>query len=997
MRDSRRLPIELRSWAHELVLPLEGTDTSRRTFLKLAGFGVTAATLAACGRAPTKFVVPRLDETAHGPGQSYWIATSCDGCTARCGVLARCRDGRPTKLEGNPDHLTSRGGLCAAGQAGLLELYDSRRFDGPQLAGESSDWDALDAAVRERLASAGDGLRILSGTVTSPSLRASFERLVERHGGRHVEWDPNGSSGLLAAHESCLGTRRPPRPRLDRAKVIASFDCDFLGPWLDPVGLPRDWAAGRTPDEGTMSRHVQFESRLSVTGGKADRRVRVAPHELRPLLESLCAELAERAGVEAPIPVGTSRETDHPQLHSLAGELWDARGEGLVLCGSEDPGTQALALFANHLLGAFGTTLDTDRRLLTSRSDDAALLELIDELRAGKVEVLVLHDTNPVFDLPASLGLAELIASVPFVVGTAMSPDETTNLAHAVAPRPHALEAWDDAESVSGRLSLTQPTVPALKKARGLRTTLAAWLGETTDERRALTDWWRRRVHPRVGGGRPFQGWFDNALRRGHVDLGRDNETLATFDVAALKSLLEGGATLSAPESGRLAVVLHANAGLPSGRHAHNPWLQELPDPVTKLVWDNVAVLSEATAKRLGITAGDVVRVSAEGVTVELPAWVQPGQHDDVVSLALGYGREGTDRFTRIGPRWLEERVMLRPGDTVGTRVEDLLIAADGALSRSGGEVQVEPTGESVVLACTQDHHRLEVPKHLAPANGEVRDVVRTTSLATLIADPAHAVASHHHEVPGLWPEDHGHPAERWGLAIDLSACIGCSGCAVSCTAENNVPVVGKDEVARHREMTWMRIDRYFHGEGDDLRVAHQPMMCQHCAHAPCETVCPVLATAHSSDGLNQQVYNRCVGTRYCANNCPFKVRRFNWFDYPRDDDLRNLALNPDVTVRTRGVMEKCSMCVQRIQEARAEAVRRGAPVQDGEIQTACQQSCPTRAIHFGDLNDPESDVSQAKARARAYTPLGELNLDAGVTYLAEVVNSPDAQGAHHD
>lgn len=989
-----------RNAGDDLVLPTERIHATRRSFLRMAGFGIAAATLAACERAPVRLVVPRLDETAGPlPGHRYRIATTCGGCAARCGVLATCRDGRPVKLEGNPDHALSRGGLCAVGQAALIELYDARRIDGARVAGAAATWEAADQRVRAQLLQAGAGVRVLSGTVTSPSTRAFIDRLVKQTGGRHVEWDSALDSALLDAHEACLGVRSAPHVRLERARVIAGFDADFLGASASPVEHARGWRAGRDPDASPprMSRHVQFEPRLSLTGSKADDRYVLAPWHMRAALGELCRVLARLSGTSIDLPADAPPEAIATSIAALASELWDARRECVVLCGSDDTAAQALALLANQMLGSYGATLSLERPSLTRRGSDAALRELIGDMRDGRVQLLIVHDLNPLYDLPESLGFREALGRVGLVVSTSPEPDETAAVAHVQVPVPHALSSWDDAEPVAGHLSLVQPTVPPLRAARTLRASIAAWLGDARGDDELLRDHWRVEVFPRSGATAAFDAWFDGVLLAGHLDLEPVAKTPAPrLSPAAVTALLERTEGPRAPAAGGLALVLHRSVTVPDGRHAHNPWLQELPDPLTKITWDNVAAIGPATAARLGVSDGDTLRITGgDGVSVELPASIQPGQHEDVVAVALGYGRAGTDRFARIGPSWLEGRLTVREGGTVGSRAADLITSDGPTLRAVGAAVEVARTGGRSDLACTQDHHRLEVPPNVAPPRGKLREPVLGATLAAFAADGSKAIHAHEPESHGLWPDDHPHTRERWGMVIDLSACIGCSGCSVACQAENNVPVVGKDEVRRHREMTWLRIDRYFHGEGDDLEVSHQPLMCQHCANAPCETVCPVLATVHSEDGLNQQIYNRCVGTRYCANNCPYKTRRFNWFDYPRAEELRNLALNPDVTVRTRGVMEKCSMCVQRIQEGRAEAARRGAPLVDGEVRTACQQSCPTDAIAFGDLNDKESAVARRAASERAYAVLGELNVRPGVTYLAEIRNTK--RGRRHE
>jgi molybdopterin-containing oxidoreductase family iron-sulfur binding subunit len=976
----------------DLVLPVERDGTSRRTFLKLAGFGVASAALAGCSRPETRYVVPRLDQGGGiTPGRTYLTATTCDGCEARCGVLARCRDGRPVKLEGNPEHAVSRGGLCAVGQASLLALYDSRRFDGPTLRGAESNWSDADAAVASALANG--RVRLLSRTITSPSTRAMIERFTKRFDASHVEWDPRSASALLDAHAAAFGVRAVPRPAFDRADVIASFDADFLGTWISPVEYARDYAAGRRPDgdDAKMSRHVHVEAHLSLTGAAADERIVAAPHELRPMLASLATRVAELAGKQAGLGDEPTDSAHADRMQDLAQELWDARGHALVVCGSNDTGTQVIVAQLNQLLESYGATLDLGRPSLARRGDDKALAALIAQMQDGAVDALIIDGLDPVYELPDNAGFRDALSKVGLVVSTSAQPDETTALSGIVAPTPHALESWDDAEAVLGHLSLAQPTVPPLRSARTLRRSLAAWMGEDAEELELLRAYWKSDVQRRVGAAGDFDAFFDRSLHDGYVEAKSGSGARPRWNAGAATKLLAASPAPPAPAAGTLALVLYSKVGIPEGRHAHNPWLQEMPDPLTTLVWDNYACMAPATAARLGVAPGDIVRVAAGDASIEVPVRTLPGIHADTVAVALGYGVTGTDRFSRIGPSWLEGDVTVREGETVGSRAASLLQLTQDGFRTAGREVSVTATGASTEteLAGTQDHHRLEVPEKLAVRGGAVRTAVLATTFDTLKNDPAHAVHAHKADPElSLWPLDHDNDGPRYGMVIDLAACNGCSGCVVACQAENNVPAVGRDEVLRHREMTWLRMDRYFRGHGDDLRVHHQPMMCHHCANAPCETVCPVLATAHSSDGLNQQVYNRCVGTRYCANNCPYKVRRFNWFDYPRDDDIQNLALNPDVTVRTRGVMEKCSMCVQRIQEGKAEAARRGEELADGDIRTACQQSCPTDAIAFGDLNDPESAASRAAHQPRGYQVLAELGVRPGVTYLADVQNA---------
>jgi molybdopterin-containing oxidoreductase family iron-sulfur binding subunit len=504
---------------------------------------------------------------------------------------------------------------------------------------------------------------------------------------------------------------------------------------------------------------------------------------------------------------------------------------------------------------------------------------------------------------------------------------------------------------------VTQPAIRPLGGTRAVVETLAAWTGRPAKARDLLREQWKDRFD------------WERAVEDGFAE---------AAPPAAPAPRWAGQKPVFAAQAARAGrtVALYPAAGMLDGRHAYNPWLHELPDPMTKLTWENCAALSPAAAASLGVTDGDVVRISA-GAAMELPVVVQPGQHDDVVAVALGYGRKASERFRNLGPRWINQRPTVNENGRVGVNASPLLAFEDGLLRYEREGAAIVKTGRRVELALTQTHHTLSVPRQLAPAGGAVRPIVQEVDLAELGKPAGHGES--HEE---LWPDDHPYRGHRWGMAVDLNACTGCSACVIACQVENNTPVVGKDEVRRRREMHWIRIDRYYSGPPESVRVAHQPMMCQQCDHAPCETVCPTLATVHSDEGLNQQVYNRCVGTRYCANNCPYKTRRFNWFDYPRVDRMANLVLNPDVTVRSRGVMEKCTFCVQRIQEAKIEAKRLGVPLKDGDIRLACEQACPAGAIVFGDLNDRSSRVARLAHDAREYRVLEELNVGPAVHYL---------------
>jgi len=990
---------DVTSWPDAGETPV---SVDRREFLRLAGFAIGATTVVGCSRGVDHGVIPYLVRPEEvTPGKAYWYASVCGACAAGCGILSKGRDGRPIKLEGNPDHPVSSGGLCAIGQASVLGLYDTQRLRQPLRAGHPADWTEVDreiGGVLESIRTSGKGrVRILTDSVTGPVERDRIAAFLSRFAdGRHVIYDPISASAIADAHLATHGARVIPRYRFELAEVIVGLGADFLGTWISPVEHTAGYTASRSLDSGGrgFSHHVQFESRMSLTGSNADRRVPIPPGTTALVLAHLAADLATLSGAAPPWTSLPSCPADPQEVAGVASRLWRSpRGKTLVVCGENDVEAQILTNYVNYMLGNYGAeakgaTLDLESLSTQRLGDDRELRTLLDEIDAGQVDALFVRGVNPVYDLVGGERIADAIERVKLVVSFAGHEDETSRRADFVCPEPHFLETWGDAEPVAGVASVRQPAIRPIGATRPLLESLAAWTGEPTTAYDLVRESWRRNVFPRRETESSFDTFWNRTLNDGFARVHRTGTAVGRFELSAVKA----PRGRPAPGVGELLVELYPSSSVLDGRHALNPWLQEVPDPISKTVWDNFAALSPAVAKSMGISTGDVVRITpSDGAeaSIELPALVQPGQHDQAVAVSLGYGRELSERFRTVGPQWLEGRPTLGENGLVGTRAAPLLAWGDGSLGYAGRPVRVAKPGRRQDVASTQEHDSLMVPEGLASEENRHRPIVQEATLAEWQADPESG--SHgHHELASLWPV-HPMTPHHWGMAIDLTSCTGCSGCVVACQAENNIPVVGKDEVRRAREMHWMRIDRYYGGEGSDVDVVHMPMMCQHCDNAPCETVCPVQATAQSAEGLNQQIYNRCVGTRYCANNCPYKVRRFNWFEYPRNDRLQNLALNPDVTVRSRGVMEKCSLCVQRIQDAKAEAKREGRTVRDGEIQPACAQSCPAGAIVFGDLNDPESRVSKLKHDPRHYDVLAELGIKPVVGYLTMIRNRRDA------
>ncbi|MAT39036.1 MAG: hypothetical protein CL946_05470 [Ectothiorhodospiraceae bacterium] len=963
------------------ILESKTSGVSRRTFMKAAGFTVAAVAIG-CERPPSKHAIPHNQLAPEAtPGKATWYASTCYGCSAGCGVLVKNRDGRPIKIEGNPDHPVSKGGLCAIGQASVLDVYDSHRMTAPMINGAKSDWASVDGDLRNTFANAGDrSIWIVTGTINSPTERAAIERFKNTYPNtRHVEFDPLSSSAMLAAHEEAFGGRLLPRIDFAKAEVIASFDADFLGTWYSPVEHTQLYQLGRAAsiEEGRMSRHVQYESRMSLTGSNADIRYPVDPEELRMSLDYVHQAVRAKAGL-------SSSEREVPKrlrsgLKALVQELWDSCGRSIVLCGTNDPSMQQVTIEINHLLGNYGKTLTLDAGSIQRRGDDNALSELIAEVKLKAAHSVLLYGVNPVYDLPKGSGVREALASISNVISFSPSSDETSEFAQYICPTPHALEQWNDLEPVEGVYCICQPTVQALRETRPFAESLWRWAGDEEKMYDIVRSVWKTRIQSECAPADSFEMFWRSSVQQGFAQRSGSAETSRAYHGVGNPRV----SGMQSDSSGFFAVP-YPKVAMLDGRHASNPWLQELPDPITKIVWDNYLCLSPEDAKELGLEEGDVASLSKDSISLELPVHIQIGQAVGTVAAAIGYGRMGTDRFKDIGPSWIEDAPTTGANGLVGVRVNDMFFHRDGCYETASGGWAVTPLGQHVDLAASQKFDFSEEPD-LPGYTGEKRDCLQKTTLAAFLA---HGKDMHtkHHEYQSMW-SGYDYNGHHWGMAIDLTACTGCSSCVISCQAENNIPVVGKDEVRRHRSLQWIRIDRYYDRSSEGSTASHQPMMCHQCDNAPCETVCPVLATAHSEEGLNQQVYNRCVGTRYCANNCPYKVRRFNWFDYKRDDKIANLVLNPDVTVRERGVMEKCSFCIQRIQDVKIRAKAEGRQIADSEIQPACAQSCPANAIVFGDMNDPNSEISKSMKNQRHYYALEEVGTLPSLGYLKDIKN----------
>lgn len=897
----------------------------RRGFLRAMGLSA-AAFSAACKRGPAEKAVPLASRAAAAPGGAVWYATTCGACSAGCGLLAKTRDARPIKLEGNPDHPTSRGGVCALGQASVLSLYDRDRARGPAMSGRAVTWEALDAHVRSQLArltQEGKAIRLVVPPAIGPTAEAAVARFVAAYPtARVVRHEPAGERlSIAAAHAATHGLRAVPWYRFDKARVIASFGADFLGTWLSPVAF----TSQRSINRG--ARHVQFEPHVSLTGSSADERVAIRPSQMIPALAGLCSRLLSARGQPAPELLTRFPEVPFASaLERAAASLWEARGQCLVVCGSDDPAAQALANYANELLEAYGATVE-----LASTHPEAAGLttsELLSELESGHVAAAIFVGTNPAYEHPQGERIAQLLGSLELAVSTADRDDETAHAAGILAPDHHFIESWGDAISAPGVLAVRQPVVSPLWRTRHAFESLLRWSGAQVGFRELLAERWEREVYPRAREAAGcFESFWDRSLHDGFA--------LVPAESAKPAFALDGLERLLRPAPARataLELALYQSVALRDGAAANNAWLQELPDPVAGTAWGHHAALSPARATALGVRDGDNVALNVEGRSITLPTRVVPGVHDEIIAVAVGYGRSRAGEI----------------GNGVGANAWRL----------AGGRTF---EGQPLVANRAPGDARMALSPELGIAAGPASRPSARAALRPASFEPA--------------PERE----RRWGLLIDLDACTGCGACVVSCQAENNIPAVGPEESRRGRTMHWLRLEPRL---GADGRASRQPMLCMHCASAPCESACPVLASVHSPEGLSEQIYARCTGTRYCAAACPIKARRFNWIDHERDP-VERLVLNPDLVVRGRGVMEKCSLCAHRIEEARAKARAEGRDVADGELATACQQSCPAQAIYFGDLLDPRSRISLATKGREVLVLVPRLDLDPAVRFLA--------------
>ena len=965
---------------------------SRRKFLALLGASAALAGTACTDYRDKGEIVPyNIKPEEITVGKPNYYASTCTSCANACGILIKTREGRPIKVDGNPDHPVNKGKICAKGQASILNLYDPERLKTPLVRrdvgfGEIS-WKETDKAIIAYLSTADSKeIAILTNTITSPTTLKVLENFKVKFPTTKIySYELFNDSVKNSAWRKTYGSGNYPLLKWNEAKVILSLESDFLGTEGNKVETARLFTEGRNIDTKSFNRLYAVDSSLTITGINADYRLRLRPEAQYEFVMSLINELSNKGALNISVnTAGFSLNSFAAKynlkkevLNHLISDLASNKGKSIIDAGNSLPENVHIAV--NLLNSALGNTAmyrtDSAVNTFVNNSSLQDLELLVQNMNSGNVQAVIHLDCNPVYHLSNDLGYRNALKKVGFIFTLSERESETTASSDFILPINHNFESWGDAKVRTGSISLQQPVIAPINDTRQKEAILLTWISGSADTYNEklyhdfLMNNWEASIYPTLNSKLDFKRFWLGALHDGIVLV---NETVPTPTLSAnAAGLLSGGVS----NVNGYTVVIKENYALADGRFAHNRWLQELPHPISKITWDNYAAVSEKTCKELGLKNNDVIEITIGDRRLSIPVFMQAGSADEVITIESGYGKSYSGTVA----------------SKVGFNANSLLSKVSNYSSWIYSGASIKKTGDTYELASSQEHHAFDDAK--TQDLHKSRNIIQEATVAGYVKNPHIIKEKHHGELISVY-DPHPYPGLKWGMSIDLNKCTGCGDCVVACNVENNIPVVGKDQVLKSREMQWLRIDRYYSGTPDDPSVSIQPMLCQHCDQAPCENVCPVVATNHSPDGLNQMVYNRCVGTRYCSNNCPYKVRRFNFFNFRdhfrdsyQESPILALMHNPEVTVRSRGVMEKCTFCVQRISEARADATHDNRTLKGADVTTACQDSCGTNAIQFGDINDKESEFYKYRNHELGYYVLEELNIHPNVTYIAKLRN----------
>lgn len=969
------------------------SSISRRKFLALLGASTALAGAACTDYRDKGEIVPyNIKPEEITVGKPNYYASTCTLCSNACGILIKTREGRPIKVDGNPDHPVSKGKICAKGQANVLNLYDPDRLKTPlvrrEIGYDEISWIEADKAISAHLSFVGaKEIAIITNSITSPTTLKVLDDFKAKFPTTKVySFELFNDSIKNSAWQKCYGSGTYPLLRWDEAKVILSLESDFLGTEGNRIETSRLFSQNRDVDSKKFTRLYCVESNLSLTGLNSDYRLRLKPEAQFEFVMSLINELQTKGAIN--LQVNTSgfsiksfaakNNLDISVINHLVNDLISNKGKSIIDAGNSLPENVHVAV---NLLNAALTNnqmfrTDSSKVRLFQLSTASDFDELVSKMNRDEIAAVIHFDCNPVYHLAPELGYKNALKKVGYVISLSERQNETTSVSDFVLPINHNFESWGDSKTRTGFYSLQQPVIAPLSDTREKEAILLTWISSKPEEysEKLYHDYlmknWENSIYPTVNSALDFKRFWYGALHDGVVI---NNESVQT--VPSINQTVTSSLSVKQTEKDGYTVVIKESYYLGDGKLAHNGWLQELPHPISKITWDNYAAISEKTCKNLGLKDNDVIEISIEGRKLKLPVFMQAGVADDVIIIEAGYGRENSGTVA----------------NGVGFNA-NLLLTKNGDYSPWVYRgASVTKTGESYNLASSQEHHAFD--NSLTQDLHRKRKIIQEGTVLGYLKNPHIIKEKNHGELESVY-EPHPYKGVKWGMAIDLNKCTGCGDCVAACNVENNIPIVGKDQVLNSREMHWLRIDRYYSGTPDNPKVSVQPMLCQHCDQAPCENVCPVVATTHSPDGLNQMTYNRCVGTRYCSNNCPYKVRRFNFYNFRdhfrdsyQENPIMTLMHNPEVTVRSRGVMEKCTFCVQRISEARADAIHEKRELRGTDVTTACQDACGTNAIKFGDINDKESEFYKYRNHELGYYVLEELNVKPNVTYIAKLRN----------